>query len=247
MSTDLSQETVDDLVDALASDDKERAILLSYRASGEDLAAAWSRVRQIVLDLGGREEDQPARAAADPAFRNVKYYLETPASARRKAILRSAVIAAALLGVATYVLVDHSTRLFLALQSFSWPQAEATVVKARTYSIGRLEQNRETSTDYMDFTYRYEVDGKEYTGSRARVAYYEVFGGKAFEVGDRFKVPYNPKSPGETIYDRQIYSRIFAIVVGLVLLGIGALVITVEGSRESNRRRLRRLDDGEGG
>lgn len=82
----------------------------------------------------------------------------------------------------------------------------------------------------MDFIFRYQVGGKEYRDSRARVKLFDAFGDKAFEKGDRFEITHNPEDPTDTIYQRKIYDRILSLGVGLILLAtaifLGALAFS---------------------
>lgn len=44
MGTEIPNRTLDAVIEALAADDQDRAILLYHRASGKDLAEAWAAV-----------------------------------------------------------------------------------------------------------------------------------------------------------------------------------------------------------
>ena len=243
MDNDIPEETFNTIIDVLCEGDKTGAMLIYYRASGEDLERTWSAVQEILIELGEDTRDLPKKATDDPCYRALKYYLTADATTRLKDIIQFSLFALVLLGMAAYLLVPHSTRLFTSLRSFFWPSTEATVVKAKTYSR-RSPGSRysQSSTDYMDFIFRYEVNGQEYTDSRQRIAYYELFGDRPFKPGDMFSITYNPNDPAFTVYDKQIYRLVVMIAIGLILLAFGTLGTMAAWSVEHDYRRLKRLD-----
>ncbi len=244
MDNEIPQETFNAIVDALCENDKTGAMLLYYRASDEDLDRAWTAIQEILVELGEEAGDLPKKAADDPSYHALKHYLTADAATRQKDIIQFSLFALVLFGIAAYLLVPHSTRLVTSLRSFSWPSTEATVVKARTYSR-RSSGSRypQSSTNYMDFIFRYEVDGQEYSDSRRRVAYYDLFGDKPLKPGDSFPITYQPDNPAVTIYDKQIYRLLVTIAIGLILFVVGALGAMAAWSVEHNHRRLKRLDN----
>lgn len=117
------------------------------------------------------------------------------------------------------------------------------MLKARSYAEERLDREFKRTRDFVNFIFRYQVEGVEYTDSRARVQLYEAFGDRPFKPGDRFEIAYNPEHPQETVFDRQIYDRIFAIGFGLLLMAVGLILAATEWSRMQSRRRLQQVDD----
>lgn len=243
MANDLPQQTIESIVDALTQSDKATAILRAYRSGGGGLEDAWQAVQTILIDLGEDADDQPENAIGDPAYLETRDYLASAAGSRWRAPVRST-LALALLIVAAVVLVRYSARLVISLRSFTWPSAEAAVVKSKTYAESRSTQRGHSRQTYMDFVFRYEVDGREYTGSRHRVQYHELFGGKPLGPGDSITIFYNPRNPAHVIYQRRIYKTLLAIFAGICMLVAGTFWTWYERSRYKSGKKLRSVDPG---
>ena len=231
----------DKMIDALGSNDKALAILLYYRTCGGDLENAWTIVQQMVRDLGD-DGDLPANPLHDPSFREIKGYLTIDRPARWRRFLGTMALAIIIFGFPAYVLVGKSARLKTSLQSLFWTATPATIVKVRSYSKRRYQQQRTVDRYYQDFVYRYEVDGREHTGFRRKFQYYPALGDKALKTGDPIDIFYNPANPSQSLYDRKIYHLVVTILINLGLVVFGGLVAAFALARERRWRQLQRID-----
>ncbi|MDJ0834930.1 MAG: DUF3592 domain-containing protein [Acidobacteriota bacterium] len=231
----------DKMIDALGSNDKARALLLYHRAGGADLETAWKVVQQMMRDLG-EEGDLPAKPSQDPSFREVKEYLTLDRPARWRRFLGTMALALLCCGFPGYVLLGKSARLKTSLQSLFWSSTQATITEVRTYSKRSFQQQRQVDRDYQDFSYRYEVDGKEYTGFRGRLQYYPALGDEPLKTGDPISIFYDPAEPGRSLYERKIYQLTVTLLFNLGIVGFGILVAIFAWSRERRWRQLHRMD-----
>ncbi|MEM8963616.1 MAG: DUF3592 domain-containing protein [Acidobacteriota bacterium] len=138
----------------------------------------------------------------------------------------AALFALALFGLSLYLFVANGPPLILSLRSLSWPETEATVLDVKLYERSRFSQQRMVTTRYMDFRFRYQVDGREFVGSRVKVKYYPSLGDPALRTGDTFSTPYDPNDPAQTVYQRRIYHYSVRLVLGLLCL-VGGLFFSL--------------------
>ena len=237
--------TLEAIIDALSEGDKAAALLYYYRASGEeDLEGAKTAVDQLLIDLGDNPADLPQNPDDDDAYRAVAYYFEDPAKRRRDTLFMLPFILVAL-GVAAFFLIRHAPTFTTSIRSFFWPKTDATVLHVHTYTravkISRTANDYAHST-YMDFVFRYEVEGEEYIGEATEVHNFEEFGQTAFAPQDQFQIPYNPRNPTQTVYEKLLFHYGVRVFIGLVSLGFALLIASAGISLECGRWRLRRLD-----
>lgn len=77
----------------------------------------------------------------------------------------------------------------------SWPQTEATVESSTQHHCDLASAGGYVGQEYS-ITFRYEVDGRPYTG--------EFECGRPWEVGSHFCIHYNPADPSvNTMCDRR--------------------------------------------
>ncbi len=232
----------DKMMDALASHDKARALLLYFRASDADLETSWQVVQQMIRDLGEVGE-LPATPSRDWSFREVKDYLTTDRAARWRRFLGTLALATLFFVFPGYVLLGKSARLKTSLQSLFWSPTQATIINQRTYFKRNYEDGREVDRHYQDFLYRYEVDGEEHTGIRHMLSYYPALGDKPLKSGDPIRVFYNPSKPSQSLYKREIYKLTATLLFNLGLVTFGVLVAWFGWRRERHWRQLHRMDE----
>lgn len=130
---------------------------------------------------------------------------------------------------------------FIALgnESGSWPEARGTIVsvtiRTDSYLAGDQaltpEQKERRRKYFPSITYRWEVDGQSYTGSRYRLGtthekYEEREGAVAaaskFQNGAPIPVYYDPEDPSEAVLDKSASGGIYApLPIGLLLGAFG--------------------------
>lgn len=245
MTETIHPQTFEAIIEALAAGDKAAALLYHYRASGdEDLERTKTAVDQLLIDLGEDPNDLPQNPDDDDAYRDVVYYLQDPAQRRRDTLFMLPFILIAF-GVAAFFLVRHAPTLSASLRSFFWPKADATVLHVHTYT--RAQRTSRNSNDYthftyMDFIFRFEVDGQEYIGEKTEIHYIEEFGQTAFTPEDQFQIPYNPRDPNQTVYEKRLFFYGIRVLIGFIALGAGLLISAAGFTLERSRWRLRQLD-----
>ncbi|MEM7113833.1 MAG: DUF3592 domain-containing protein [Chloroflexota bacterium] len=238
--------TLDAIIDALSEGDKAAALLYYYRASGsEDLEGAKTAVDQLLLDLGDNPDDLPQKPDDDDAYRAVSYYLEDPAKRRRDTLFMFPFIIVAL-GVAAFFLIRHAPTFTTSIRSFLWPKADATILHVHLYTQTIRSGSRTdpyTNIDVMDFVFQYEVEGQEYVDERTEVHYIEELGQTPFAIKDQFQIPYNPRDPSQTVYEKRLFFYGIRVFIGLIALGVALLIAAAGISLEYGRWRLRQLDE----
>lgn len=132
---------------------------------------------------------------------------------------------------------------FIALgnEARSWPETEGTVVSVTIRSWtpgagnqGRTRAQRERLREYYpEITYRWEVDGQSYTGSRYTLGtthekYDErdeaVAAAVKYRNGAPIPVYYDPKDPSEAVLDNSTSGAVFVpLPLGLLFAAAGWL------------------------
>ena len=229
----------DKMIDALASGDKAHALLLYHRVTGSDLETSWQVVEQMLRDLG-EETNKSARHAT---VREVKDLLTMDRRTRIWRFIGTLALALLCCGFSGYVLMEKAERLKTSLGSLFWSSTQATVVKVRTYSTRRYEQQRQVDRHYQNLQYHYRVDGTTYTGYRDKLQYYPGLGDEPLKKGDSINVLYNPSTPEQSLYKRLIYRLVVTSLFNLGILVFGLVVAVFGFSRERRWRHLKRIDE----
>jgi hypothetical protein len=106
-------------------------------------------------------------------------------------------LGAALVGYTLWCLV-------VSFRSRSWPEVAATVVSAR------VVENRDEGTRYeFQMSYRYSIDGREFTSSRVRIGGQILSGSpgspnkqmSAYPPGKKIRVHYCPTNPSLSVLE----------------------------------------------
>lgn len=233
----------DELFDLLANGDRAAAMLACYRTNGGDLDSAWQQIQRLSLDLGEPETALPRSAAADQDIKDLRTYLAPGFWERRKDQVQASLFAMGLFVFSGYLMWLHLPGLVVDLRSYFWEESDAVIVAVQTYSESRLAQTRRMSTDYMDYLFRYEVEGREYVQGQYRVPYYELFGESPFRIGDRVTISYNPAKPGQSLHKRAVYKRSIRFLFALAFLPFAILGVWYTWARERALQRLGRIDE----
>lgn len=148
-------------------------------------------------------------------------------------------------GVGVWMLWSISSTLYDAWQMEDWVQVEATLTAA-----GYETHSGDDSQTYEAYArYRYEYDGRSYTGDRVGIAsgadnigsYQKVIGRNlrtAHANGERILVYVDPDEPSRSIIDRGIrwgligFKMIFVVVFGGV--GFGLLIFVWRAPKEKD-------------
>ena len=243
MDHDIPAETLNTIADLLCNNDKAGAILVYYRASDKPLEQSWEAIQHILIDLGEDVNSLPEQAEKDLSYSVVQYYFKG-AIARYQENLPFMVAFLLFLALSFVMIVPRGIKVVNEIRSWSWPSTDATVVSAKSYPGPRTTRPPYTSTTYTDFTFRYKVEGQEYTDSRRRDV---ILSDKIIRSGDVLSIAYNPNNPSVTVYDGElgiigILAYTLAIALGLIPLilciACGSVIIFME----LGRKRLKRLD-----
>ncbi len=114
-----------------------------------------------------------------------------------------------------------------ALESRSWPKAEAIVMRAVASESLFKEHNR--SSWSLSLEYRYAVKGEEYVSNKYALVYRdyrkkEKVDALIEKLGDSFMVRYNPKKHAEAIVKVEVSEIYFiGMAMGILVMGGGAL------------------------
>lgn len=96
-----------------------------------------------------------------------------------------------------------------AQESLSWPQVEGVISHSAVLTqLGQTASSNNAVTYKADVTYRYKVQGRDYSSERVSLADFSSSGGRAQGIVDRYPdgatvaVYYNPASPSEAVLER---------------------------------------------
>lgn len=105
-----------------------------------------------------------------------------------------------------------------ALRSRRWPQVDGTIV------VSDLQRSKDSEGGFMyrpEVTYRYSIDGKEYTGSRTRYGDWlqlswskpAVKTVRRYAVGTAVAVRYDPRDPEDSVLEPGVHGVLFGCLV----------------------------------
>lgn len=135
------------------------------------------------------------------------------------------------LGVGLIIFSNRSKKK--ADASLTWPSVPGRVISANVReSINRNDDGLETTSYYPQVEYTYEVNGQDLISKKLS------FGGiiaqktrdtvvthlAQYPAGSTVLVYYNPLNPGEAVIERTQAGARWALVVGLILVGIAACI-----------------------
>ena len=243
MAANLPKTVLDEVTNAISKQDLTIALYLCHQACGKDLDVAWETLLQVMQDVGIPESERPNRDPYFSPYKEVHRYLTGDRWTRWKQFLPNAALAILVLGGGAWLLTKNGTALTRSVSSLTWPDAEATIVDVRHYTIRRFTIRQNTESNYMALLFQYDVASQSYQDSESGVAAFRIFGGDHFFApGDQITIAYNPKDPADAIYQRKIYHYGIRVVFSLPMLLFGTLIVAYEWSQKQTLWKLWRLD-----
>jgi hypothetical protein len=120
-----------------------------------------------------------------------------------------------------------------AQQSLSWPQAEGAI--SHSAVLQRMQQSSDSTnaaTYKADVTYRYKVQGRDYSSERISLADFSSSTGRAQGIVDRYPdgatvtVYYNPANPSHAVLERGSTTGIGVLyLIGGIFAAAGLLFL----------------------
>ena len=149
------------------------------------------------------------------------------------------VIEALLLAPGLFLIALASRNIYLARRSMHWPAAEGTIDDTAVRRVGTDTTIRVSGFEFtepprywQDVLYRYEVNGRYYTGSRKcfgwrkRTSFREEKASAEYYAGTPVVVRYDPADPSRAILEPGVnLSLAVEMVIGVVLAGAGVWAI----------------------
>ena len=131
-------------------------------------------------------------------------------------------------------------RISTEIQSYSWKQGSAKVQSVNFYTKSSYSNGRTRLSHFGEFSYSYEVDGKEYIGNRfdAKGDMHTGLEGKAKEAASKLKksqiisIYYNVKNPSESLIRNGITEDTWVrLCFSIFLLLVGGVTIRYQIKR----------------
>ena len=105
-------------------------------------------------------------------------------------------------------------------------KTEATVLESKVLE----EAHTDVDGNYVDATYsatfKYSVDGKEYTGSLDNVS--------KFNAGDKMTIYYNPENPSQITQTKSLMLPVIIIAAGIASL-VGGIISAANAIKKYNK------------
>jgi len=120
-----------------------------------------------------------------------------------------------------------------AQQSLSWPTTDGAIShSAVLQQMGQTSSSTNAANYKADVTYRYKVQGRDYSSERITLADFSSSGGRAQGIVDRYPdgapvtVYYNPVDPSDAVLERGSTSGIAVLcVIGGIFAAAGLLFL----------------------
>jgi len=119
-----------------------------------------------------------------------------------------------------------------AQQSLSWPQADGVIAHSAVLQQMQTSSSTNAATYKADVTYRYKVQGRDYSSERITLADFSSSTGRAQDIVDRFPdgapvtVYYNPVDPSDAVLERDGTSGIRLLyIIGGIFATAGVLFL----------------------
>jgi Protein of unknown function (DUF3592) len=120
-----------------------------------------------------------------------------------------------------------------ARESLLWPQTEGTIShSAVLLQMQQAASSTNAATYKADVTYRYKVQGRDYSSERISLSDFSSSGGRAQGIVDRYAdgatvaVYYNPANPSEAVLERGSTAGIGVLyIIGGIFAATGLMFL----------------------
>lgn len=229
----LSPTQQDEVINHVLAGRRAVATLMLYRLQDCTLEEAWYTMNAISDNSNFEHPDQ------DLGFTRLENYLRGRSPWRETKYFLGAASLFLLAGAAIVFLKWPS--LQTGIESFFWTKSTASIVGLRFTEKSRLAHTGSRRTTYhMHYRYRYTVADETHVG-RGRRSYLPDWD-SVFEIGDSIQIVYNPNQADESLHDRNMYSWLLGVVVGLLVMSPGLIILGFGGMFAYQRRQFRKHD-----